>query len=610
MKSRSLKYIFILLILSVLASVRSLPAPAQTKATGIPPLLQEADNLYRNHRYAEARQRYEQFLQTSPPAPQGQHAWLRLAEIYGIQGDWGQAKSRYEKLLAVTTDSDMALKARYGVGQANYKLGNHLEAERILENLSASRLPGDLRFRTTALLTELSLQFGNIPQAFTRLLLLEKDVLLGEEEWFEDLKVRLLSRATSPDLEKFADLYRDTPLTPAVLLQLAKVELQAGNPEKAGAVIRTLRERFPQSPEARRAAQLAPADRPGVAQSGAVVGCLLPLSGEHADVGTQVKNGLELAASQTGVAFIVQDCGDTPQQAAALVEELASHPQVKVLVGFFPSAAAEAAATAAQRAGIPLLALTQKKNITEIGPLIFRDFFTHRLMVQALLDYTANTLGWQRFAVVYPDSRYGQALARQFSEATARKAARLVAQVSYPEGGRDVAGVVQTLTQISPGPDGVPALDAVFIPDEAAVAASVAQAIASAGLNRVRLLGTNILHFPETLLYADSLEGILFSDGFLATDPDPSVIAFVADFRHRFQQTPGYLAAQGYSSMRLLAETLKDFPGLGRTEFAQKLRHQTQPPGFSLFKVFNADREAELAIKIVTIKGKAFHLER
>ena len=46
----------------------------------------------------------------------------------------------------------MALRARYGVGQANYKLGNHLEAERILENLSASSLPGDLRFKTNALL--------------------------------------------------------------------------------------------------------------------------------------------------------------------------------------------------------------------------------------------------------------------------------------------------------------------------------------------------------------------------------------------------------------------------------------------------------------------------
>ncbi len=163
---------------------------------------------------------------------------------------------RYERLLAVKTDSGIALRARYGVGQANYKLGNHLEAERILENLSASSLPGDLRFKTNALLTELSLQSGNIAQAFNRLLLVEKDLPFGEEEWFQDLKIRLLSRASALDLEKLADLYRDTSLTAGVLLQLAKMELQAGRPEKAATWLTTLQQRFPESPEAAQAKQL------------------------------------------------------------------------------------------------------------------------------------------------------------------------------------------------------------------------------------------------------------------------------------------------------------------------------------------------------------------
>ena len=205
---------------------------SQERGTSIPNLLREAENLYRAHRYEEALQRYEQFLKTSPPEQQGQHAWLRTAEIYGIRGDWNQARLRYERLLTVKTDSGIAFRARYGVGQANYKLGNYQEAERILENLSASSLPGELRFKTNALLTEISLQSGNTAQAFSRLLLMEKDLPFGEEEWFQDLKIRLLTRANALDLEKLADLYRDTSLTAGVLLQLAKVELQAGRAGK------------------------------------------------------------------------------------------------------------------------------------------------------------------------------------------------------------------------------------------------------------------------------------------------------------------------------------------------------------------------------------------
>jgi ABC-type branched-subunit amino acid transport system substrate-binding protein len=316
-----------------------------------------------------------------------------------------------------------------------------------------------------------------------------------------------------------------------------------------------------------------------------------------------------MAASQSGVALIIKDCGNDSERTAAAVEELANNPQVLALMGFFPSATADAAAEAAQRLEIPLLALTQRKDITLARSFVFRDFLTQRLMLQALVNYTANTLGWQRYAILYPNSKYGQSLARQFTEETNRQAARLVGQISYPDDGRDVAQAVQTLTQFNPGPDGLPGLDAVFIPDEVNIVAAIAKEIASTPLAQVRLLGTNILQTSAALECGAVLDGILFPDGFFAADPDPAVKAFVADYRQRFQQPPNYLAAQGYSSMRLLAETQKGFPGLTRGEFAQKLRHQTQPPGFSLFKGFNVDREAELTTKILTIKGKEFQLE-
>ena len=168
---------------------------------------------------------------------------------------------------------------------------------------------------------------------------------------------------------------------------------------------------------------------------------------------------------------------------------------------------------------------------------------------------------------------------------------------------------MQTLIQINPGQEGLPDLDAVFIPDEANLVAAIAKEISATPLAHVHLLGTNILQTPATLQYADLLEGILFPDGFFAADTDPAVKAFVADYRQRFEQSPTYLAAQGYSSMRLLAEAQKDFSGLSRSEFADNLHHQTQPSGFSLFRGFNHEREAELNPKILTVRDKEFHLE-
>ncbi len=579
---------------------------------GSPPsaqVLQEAEQLYRAHRFAEALSRYEQFLQTSPPESQGQYAWLRTAELYGIQGNWQEARRRYEALLSMKTDSGLALQARYGVGQAHYKLGNLPEAERVLENLSASTLPAALRFKTNALLTEISLQTGNVNQAFSRLLLVSKDLMYGEEDWFQDLKTRLLNRASLAELTNLADLYRDTPLSAGVLLQLAKLELQAGRTEQAATWVQALQQRFPESPEAAQARPLGlRPDQPQAPATPGAVGCLLPLSGADAESGSQVKNGLELAAAQTGLPLIIHDCGGTAESVAAAVNELADDPSVTALIGFLPSALADAAAAEAQRLGLPLVALTQKKDVTLGRPLVFRDFLTHRQMVQALVHYATATSGWQRFAILYPDSKYGQTLARQFGDEINRQAARLVGQASYQEGGEDVAQAVQTLTQIPATLTGGPVVDAVFIPDEAPVAAAAATALALTPLQGVRLLGTNLLHTPATLKYGDILSGIVFVDGFLPGDTDPLSKAFVADFRQRFHQAPGYLAAQGYSSMRLLAETIRQNPSLRREALAPKLQQQTPPPGFTLFRGFNYEREAEVATRIITIRQGQFVL--
>ncbi len=578
------------------------PGVALAQGRGPTPtqLYQEAEQLYRANRFAEALARYEQFLQTSPPAALGQQAWLRTAELYGIQGNWLEARRRYEALLTMPTDSGLALQARYGIGQAHYKLGNLPEAERVLENLSASTLPAALRFKTNALLTEISLQTGNVKQAFSRLLLVAKDVGADEAEWFLDLKARLLERASLPELTYLADLYRDTPLTAGVFLQLARLELQAGRPDQAAAWVQKLQERFPDSPEASQARQL------GVGQpkpeAARVVGCLLPLTGEDAEVAQQVQQGVELAAAQTGIPLIIQDYGPDPAEVAAAVEALADNPGVVILLGFFPSAAAEGAAATAQRLGIPLVALTQKKDVTLGRPLVFRDFLTHRQMVQALWHYTRNTLGLQRYAILYPDSRYGQTLARQAQEEIDRQAGKLVAQAAYPEKGGEVSQAVQTLLQLPTPGSGQPAVEALFIPDTAPIVAAVAAQLHQTALRDVRLLGTNLLNAPETLKFSDVLERVLFVDGFFAQDADPAVKAFVADFRQRYQKSPNYLAAQGYSSLRLVAATLRQHPEATGADLAWQLQQQGPPAGFSLFRGFNQEREAEVVTKIISLR--------
>jgi ABC-type branched-subunit amino acid transport system substrate-binding protein len=330
----------------------------------------------------------------------------------------------------------------------------------------------------------------------------------------------------------------------------------------------------------------------------------LPLTGDYADTGQQVKEGMELAAAQVGLNLVIKDCQNDAAAAAKVVEELAQDKNLKVLVGPMTSATAEAAAQAAQRLNIPIITLTQKKDITAIGPMVFRDFLTGRKQVKALIEYNARKLNLRRYGVLYPESAYGQTFLRLFDEELATQGGLLVSQVAYPEGGQDVAEAIATLARTyRPHPDASVAFDALFIPDDARAVLKLASELAGSPLAGVRLVGTNLMYSPKVGSQAPTaLQGLLFPEAFFVDDPDPEIKAFVEAYKNKYSKIPHYLAAQGYSSIKLAHELLKKMPDASREDLARALVDLRPVSGVPLFRGFNAEREAELNINILTIQ--------
>ncbi|MBW1917617.1 MAG: penicillin-binding protein activator [Deltaproteobacteria bacterium] len=574
-------------------------------------LYKEAESLYQAHRYAEAQNSFEQYLRTYP---QGQHrrlVMLRTAEISGIRGNWSKARSRYEKLLESRPESPLAWQARYGIGQSYFKQGQYQQALQVLEGLTASNLNPELRFKTNALLAELALKTGNVSQAFVRLQLANQNLAFGDVEWFQDIKTRLVEQAQPPELVRLAELYSNEPLSAALLLQLVRLELQKGHLETAREWLNTLMQRFPNSPETAMAAEwLGPESTTFIAPQNPALGCLLPLTGDYEAVGRRVRQGMELAADQTKVELIFEDCQNSPSLAAQAVDALSQNQRILAVLGPLTSATAKAAAQAAQRQGLPIVTLTQKADITAIGDLVFRDFLTSRMQVKALLTYMVVQRGIRRYAILYPESAYGQTFRRLFDEEIVSQGGLLVSQVSYPEGTQYFSGVIATLAEAyQPSTGSTPAFEALFVPDEPSEVAALASQLKSSPLAGIQLLGTNLIHSSHTLqTAAASLEGILFPDAFFPQDSNPEVQAFVQAFQTRYQQTPQYLAAQGYSAVKLLADLLHHHPGLTRRDLAQRLGEWQPGPGLPWFQGFDFQREAQLDIKILTIRDGQFEL--
>jgi len=571
---------------------RPLPGPA-VQVTG-ETLFQDAEDYYRRQEYRRAWQKYAAYLERHPQGSRASQARLREAELLGLLGDWHGSLMKYQAILNRGVEGDAALASRYGIGRAYFKLGRYQQAAEVLGGLTASALPGPLRFSTYTLLAEVDLKKGEVEPAFAHLRLAARDLASGDQEWFDDLKTRLVAQATPAEMENLANLYRDSPLTASLLLRLARLAQEQGRAGEARTWLDTLKERFPDSKEA----QGPPAtSRP-------LLGCLLPQSGDYADYGNRVKQGMELAAKEAPLELVYRDCPNNPETATRLVQELAQDPRVLALLGPLTSADAQAAAQAAQAAGIPLIGLSQKQDLTSAGPLIFQVFLTPRLQVRALLRYTLGSRGLNRYAIFAPDSTYGRTLAQIFREELAAQGGVLVEQTSYPPGTQDfTVALSPLLTAYQPGTQGPASFEALFIPDDASMVATIATQLAGHPLGKVQLLGTNLAN-PGAMQEEEArpLNGILFPDAFFLGDPNPTVQGFISAYRQRYGTAPDYLAAQGYMVVRLMAHLLERQGSLTRGDLPQKLLALREVPNMPWFKGFAPDRQAELALYILTLK--------
>jgi len=603
MKTKFLCTLFLLLLLPCCLTV----APPGSRPVAQPPeepdqvLFQQAEQEFQRHCYPRALQLYTSYVERFPKGRQVLQARLRQGELQGLAGHWQEALRVYEALLARGLDPDTALKVRYAIGRAYVKLGHYHKAVQVLDSLTAADLPVPLRFATNALLAETALKQGQVDHAFTRLRLAGRDLAAGDQEWFQDLKTRLVEQASPAELSNLVNLYRDDPLTAALLLRLTHLAQEGGRTPEAQSWAGILRERFPDSPETAAAERL-------LAGQKWLFGCLLPLSGDFGPSGRRVKQGLELAVQGAQVELLWKDCPNEPAAAAQAVRDLAQDRRLLALLGPITSAGAQGAAQAAQEAGIPLLALTQKADVTQAGPLIFQAFLTPQAQVRELLRYALNLRGLRTFAVLAPDSPYGRTFARLFQEEALAQGGEVISQADYAPGSRDFSAAFSLLAAGSSAP---PTFEALFVPDDTPTVAALAQQLADTPLKNVTLLGTNLAHPTESQKpEAQNLQGLVFVDAFFAGDPNPAVTGFLTAYRQTYGEAPDYLAAQGYAVGQVLVRMLEQPGRMSRADFPQKLQALRNFPDLPWFRGLNGNRQAELALYLLTIKDGRVEMAR
>jgi ABC-type branched-subunit amino acid transport system substrate-binding protein len=281
------------------------------------------------------------------------------------------------------------------------------------------------------------------------------------------------------------------------------------------------------------------------------IGVLLPLSGQYATYGQRSLNGIKLALGPQADTLVVKDTQGEPAIGRAAVDEFVNDPTVGVVIGPLRSKVAEAVAPRAERAGLPLVVLSQQEGIS--GRWVVQPAMTADRQAAELAEYAVVGQGMRQLGILYPNDQYGIALSSAFRQQVEKRGGRVVGSVTYDSSQREFSVELLSVDKWIKD-DG---LQAVFIPDFAQTALPLAKQLRQAHPGLV-LLGSNGWNDPAALgQAADDIDGAVFVDGFFASSQRRATQDFVAAYRAAYNATPEILEAQAFDAAKLVLVALQ-----------------------------------------------------
>ena len=258
----------------------------------------------------------------------------------------------------------------------------------------------------------------------------------------------ILPQAPADELESFLSI-KNLSIPKALLTYYAGHNYaKAGESEAALRLLQSFLSQYPDHPLASEAqALLTPLKKADFNRE--IIGALLPLSGKYKIFGERALKGIQMAVQDMSQAqgrpyrVIVKDTRSDAEHAVNCVEELAREKVIGI-VG--PLLVPEAAGTRAQELGIPLIAMTQKRQFPLQGDFLFSNFITPEMQVQALGSYIFMELGLKKVAILYPDEKYGKTYMDLFWDVVDAFNGEVVGVESYNGNNTDFSLPLQKLT--------------------------------------------------------------------------------------------------------------------------------------------------------------------
>ena len=655
-----MKFKYALIILSVVVFIwacapKPVTTPGPYQVTSEDELFSRAEKFFESESYDEALALYDEYFRRFPDKPLAAAALMKIGIIRALKENYGEARSVFRNIISAYPTSPFVPDAMVEELLTYYQQGRYQDVIELAPDMLKTIDSRAHIFRVYALIGDAYMTLGAPIDAL-------------------DYYARAQELATGPELEAIAEKFKEA----IAQLDSADVAILIKHPDEslpmdyllfqlglnyvleekyddALMIINQFIEKYPAHENRILAESLIDEIKKNAFFKRYTIGCLLPLSGPYQTFGHRALRGLELAQAQFSsqssnppLNIIIKDTGADPDKTVAALEEL-YRDQVAAIIG--PIVTSEIAAREAQQMGIPIITLTQKDNIPEIGDKVFRNFITPKMQVQTLTSFTVESLGLYRFAILYPDETYGTTFMNLFWDQLLESGGQVVAVESYKPDQTDFSDSIKKLVGLfyeipedlkpveeeladdqeqedaetsgqaedqirvagarggaeEDEPEPIVDFDAIFIPDSPGKAGQIAPQLAYYDIKDVYILGTNLWHSDSLIKIAHQyVQGAVMPDGFFAASPSPRVQKFVNDFEETYQETPDFIEAIVYDTAMILFNVVSREQIRYRSEIRDELLNLDNFPGVTGLTGFDENGDAQKKLYLLRVKGKKF----
>ncbi len=502
---------------------------------------------------------------------------FNLGELLFSQEDFANAGLKFRDLIEQYPSSPFVNEAKYKLGICYAKTGRHEESLGLLrEVLPLSLSP----LRKSTIHSIMAENYTGLGDNFEALRWYTKAMEDAEEEaqkgeiW-QQIKEIIDHRLSPTQLQEVQFMYEGTSTAGYAAFKIAQIYFEQGDVVRSKQLIYRIMEDFKDQPYYPQVEAFYDSMKETLVPERNVIGAILPLSGENRVYGIRSLQGMELAIHAfephyggMPIKLVIKDSKSSPREAETAVEELVDEERVMAIIGPLLSVTSEAAAKRAQELEVPIITLTQREDVAELGDFVFQNCLTNSQQMKALTSYAIGELGLSRFAILYPRDLYGIKLTHLFIDEVLRSGGEIMGVQSYDNEQMDFGREIRRLVGLSEREiqkekkrdfEPIIEFDGLFIPDYSDRIGLIAPQLAYYNVIGSTLLGTSAWNSAELVSEGGKyVDGSIFVDGFFKDSPNPRVKRFSQKFRDTFDLDSTTLEAQAYDAVDLVVQVLTD----------------------------------------------------